>query len=74
MEPKLRRRQPTSESYLDWRTRCLLNAGFEWPLARGLARDTAFDLHELLDLVDRGCPPELAVRIAAPVEWGTAAK
>lgn len=27
------------------------------------------DLHALLELVDRGCAPELAVRIVAPLEW-----
>jgi hypothetical protein len=26
------------------------------------------DLHQLLELVDRGCPPELAVRILAPLD------
>ena len=25
------------------------------------------DLHALLELVDRGCPPRLAVRILAPI-------
>ena len=35
---------------------------------RGLARDARYDLHALLELVERGCPPELAVRIVAPLE------
>ena len=30
--------------------------------------DDDVDLHELLVLVDRGCPPELAARILAPLD------
>jgi hypothetical protein len=26
------------------------------------------DLHALLDFVDKGCPPQLAARILAPLE------
>jgi hypothetical protein len=37
-------------------------------LADRLARDTAFDLHALLELVDRDCPPALAARIVAPLD------
>jgi hypothetical protein len=32
-----------------------------------LANDRRFDLHAVLELVDRGCPPELAARILAPL-------
>jgi hypothetical protein len=32
-----------------------------------------YDLHALIDLVERGCPPELAVRILTPLEEETAA-
>jgi len=35
-------------------------------LAQWVAADPGFDLHALLELVDRGCPPALAVRILAP--------
>jgi hypothetical protein len=34
---------------------------------RALAADPAYDLHGLLNLVDRGCPPRLATRILAPL-------
>jgi len=47
-------------------------AGFEPALAFTLARDSRYDLHALIELVERGCPPRLAVRILAPIE-GTAA-
>jgi hypothetical protein len=30
--------------------------------------DFSFDLHALLELVDRGCAPDLAVRILAPLD------
>jgi hypothetical protein len=33
-----------------------------------LARDDAVDIDELLELVDRGCPPHLAARILVPLE------
>jgi hypothetical protein len=52
-----------------WRRRALERAGFEpeaaavWSACRGL------DLHALLTLVDRGCPPPLAARIVAPAEY-----
>lgn len=50
-----------------WRRRRLIAAGFDAPLAAALARDDAVDLHELLVLLDRGCPPQLAARILAPL-------
>jgi hypothetical protein len=49
-----------------WRETVLLQAGFARAIARRLAADADYDLHELLNLVDRGWPPELAERILAP--------
>jgi hypothetical protein len=43
----------------------LRDAGFPGALAESLARQQV-DLHALLQLVDRGCPPHLAARILAP--------
>jgi hypothetical protein len=51
-----------------WRRRQLSAAGFSATLAQSLARDRQVDLHALLGLVDRGCPPVLAARILAPLE------
>jgi hypothetical protein len=51
-----------------WRARRLLSAGFPAELAGQLARAERIDLHRLLSLVDRGCPPELAARILAPLD------
>lgn len=51
-----------------WRTERLGQAGLPKELARRVAADCAYDLHAVLDLVDRGCPAELALRILAPLE------
>jgi hypothetical protein len=55
-----------------WRRCRLLEAGFQPTLADAVASDSRFDLHALLQLVDRGCPPRLAVRILAPLPRGVA--
>jgi hypothetical protein len=52
----------------DWRLCRLLEAGFPAETAQRLAADRRFDLHALLELVDKGCPPSLAVRIVEPVD------
>ena len=49
-----------------WRLDRLLAAGFAAPLALRLATTPGVNLHALLDLVDRGCPPDLAARILGP--------
>ena len=51
-----------------WRREQLAASGFTPGAAARLAGDTRFDLHALIELVDRGCPPELAVRIMAPLD------
>ncbi len=56
------------EEVVDWRRRQLLDGGFSLPLATVLAADVRADLHALLQLVERGCPPALAARILAPAE------
>ena len=53
-----------------WRRRRLLDAGFEEDLADALAGEHRVDLHAVLELVERGCPPVLAARILSPVEDG----
>ena len=53
-----------------WRRRQLVQAGFSRALARRLARDGSCDLHAAIELVERGCPPPLAVRILAPLDEG----
>ena len=51
-----------------WRRRQLDEAGFPAPLAASLADDPRVDVHALIELVERGCRPDVAVRIADPLE------
>jgi hypothetical protein len=55
-------------SIAEWRCERLLAAGFAPGLASRLATDCGVDLHALLELVDRGCAPDLAARILAPLD------
>ena len=59
--------------YVAWRRDRLAAAGFPLPLASRVASDRRQHVHSLIELVERGCPPELAVRIAAPLDEGRAA-
>ena len=56
-----------------WRRDQLAAAGFPLPLAARIADDGRYDLHALIELAERGCAPELAVRILAPLDWAGAA-
>ncbi len=58
----------SSAEVVEWRRGRLLGAGFAPSLAMELAERHDVDLHALLELVDRGCPPELAARILAPLD------
>lgn len=60
-------------SVTSWRRDRLVEAGFALPIASRLARDPRYDLHALIELVEQGCPPELALRILAPIGEETAA-
>jgi hypothetical protein len=51
-----------------WRVDRLVAAGFDRPLAERVAADARFDLHALIELTERRCPPELACRILASLE------
>ena len=62
------RRADDRAQWVRWRARRLVSAGFPVELAQYLARTDRIDLHRLLSLVDRGCPPELAARILAPLD------
>jgi hypothetical protein len=56
------------EAVVAWRVRRLRAAGLAPVLATEIAADCGYDLHALLDLIDRGCPADLAVRILAPLD------
>jgi hypothetical protein len=51
-----------------WRRDQLAAAGFPLPLAVQVSRDAGYDLHALIELTARGCSPDLAARILAPLE------
>ena len=61
-------RSAPSPSIVAWRRTQLLNAGFDAWTAEVFAQTESVDLHALMELVDRGCPPELAARIMAPID------
>lgn len=67
METKTRGEQEVPE-IVHWRREQLAEAGFSLPLAARVAKDPRYDVHALIELVERGCPPELAARILAPLE------
>ena len=48
---------------LVWRFDTLCRSGYDRDAAAVLAANVAVDLHDAVDLVQRGCPPELAARI-----------
>jgi hypothetical protein len=51
-----------------WRCEQLVESGFALALATRVAENAHYDLHALIELVERGCEPDLAVRILAPLE------
>ena len=46
-----------------WRSDELERAGYDRPSAAELARRHDVDLHRAVDLLERGCPLELALKI-----------
>ena len=56
-----------------WRCEQLVESGFVLALAASVAKNAHYDLHALIELVERGCQPELAIRILAPIEEESAA-
>lgn len=61
-------REQAGQDVIAWRRDQLVHTGFPLPLASRVAHDQRLDLHVLIELTERGCPPELAVRILAPLE------
>jgi hypothetical protein len=50
-----------------------MDSGFAPALATTVSENAHYDLHAVIELVERGCPPHLAVRILAPMEEETGA-
>jgi hypothetical protein len=60
---ELRKVRVTDEEVVSWRVEQLLRAGADQPSAQILARRSHVDLHDALDLLERGCPPAIALEI-----------
>ena len=60
--------KPAGAEVNRWRCDQLALSGFPVSLATRVSEDPRYDLHCLIQLVGQGCPPELAVRILAPLE------
>jgi hypothetical protein len=56
------------DQVLIWRRDQLVRSGVPPSLAARAAMDGGYDLHVFVELLGRGCPPELAIRILAPLE------
>jgi hypothetical protein len=54
---------PRAAEVLEWRFSQLARGGYATEEAITLATRTDVDLHSAADLVARGCPPSLALRI-----------
>jgi hypothetical protein len=75
LRPSARSAAPATPSPVDvdrsqlvgWRFGLLLEAGVEARLALRLAERPDVDVHEVLVLVDDGCPATVAARIAEPL-------
>jgi hypothetical protein len=57
-----------ADQVVTWRREQLAQSGLPLSLAARLAQDPRYDLHAMIDLLERGSPPELAIRILAPLE------
>jgi hypothetical protein len=55
-----------------WRADQLARAGVPPRLAERLAYDRRIDVHALIELIERGCPPETACRILWPLDGSEA--
>ena len=63
------RRATPPAGVVAWRRSRLAAAGLDARTADLFARDDSVDLHALIELVERGCPPHLAARIMAPIDF-----
>jgi len=62
------RKPRLAQAVVNWRRTELLQCGFPRSLADRVAEDERYDLRQLIEFVENGCSPALAVRILLPVE------
>jgi N12 class adenine-specific DNA methylase len=60
---ELRKTRVSDEEVVAWRVEQLMRAGSDQACAVILARRGHVDLHEAVDLLERGCPPKVALEI-----------
>jgi hypothetical protein len=68
MDTLRRGRLDERQQLVAWRRQYLACVGVDADLATMVAADLRWDLHALLQLLERGCPPHLAARICAPAD------
>jgi hypothetical protein len=56
-------RETEQERVERWRLEALVKVGYDSTSAAQIAVRNDVDLHRAIELVERGCPPEIAVRI-----------
>jgi hypothetical protein len=60
---QLEQRHVTEDEVLEWRFEQLVQVGYDRRHARLLSRRRDIDLHQAVELMQRGCPHELALSI-----------
>jgi len=60
---ELLRARVTEDEVVAWRREQLRRAGCRRFEAEVLARERQIDLHEAVELLERGCPPKIALEI-----------
>jgi hypothetical protein len=60
---ELRKIRVSDEDVVAWRHEQLMRAGCDPSGAMILAKRSHVDLHEAVDLLERGCPPRVALEI-----------
>jgi len=60
---ELMKTRVSDEEVIAWRVEQLMRAGSDPACAQILARRSHVDLHEAIDLLERGCPSKIALEI-----------
>ena len=60
---ELRKTRLSDEVLVEWRREQLIRAGCDTYNALILAKRSHVDLHQAIDLLERGCPPQIALEI-----------
>jgi hypothetical protein len=55
-----------SDPIVLWRREQLVRSGLPLSMATRAAKNAGYDLHALIELLSRRCPPELAIRHSRP--------